>query len=360
VEEFLAENGITYLIVDTATLLGGATAGVYASRFGGLHRLWEQMRESYQPGAVEVTKSPYQTYLVSSVETESRPVAVFTREEKTGLQVWSREHGYPGDGWYLDFHKQHFPGGHRYWRVTSAQSDLGSKERYQPDRAAARVPENADHFCHLVHTLLEEQAQVIAKGAVLCAPYDAELLGHWWFEGPEWLYRVVKGMTMNPAVEVKTCSEHLEAHPPGAAVSLPEGSWGQGGFHWVWLNEWTEWIWRHIYAAEADLPELARRALESDDDLLAEIVTQSGRELLLLEASDWPFLISTWSARDYAEARAARHHEAFTRLAGMARGRAAGGEATAEDLAFLRECQVRDSIFPDLELEWWSQVERPA
>lgn len=360
VEEFLAENGLSYFIVDTATLMGGATSGVYLSRFAGLQRLWDQLRASYQPTAVDVTKSPYQAYLVSSVETDLPPVAVLTRDEHTGLQVWSGEHGYPGDGWYLDFHKKHFPGGHRYWRVTSSQSDLSAKEHYQPSLAAGRVPENADHFCHLVHTLLAQHARSHGEGAILCAPYDAELFGHWWFEGPEWLYRVVRGIAMDPAVDLVTCSEHLEAHPPEAAVSLPEGSWGQGGFHWVWLNEWTEWIWRALYAAEAEFPELARRAMEARDDLLAEIVTQAARELLLLEASDWPFLISTWSARDYAERRAALHQEAFTRLARMARRRAATGELAADDAEFLRECQIRDSLFPDVDLRWWSEVERPA
>ena len=360
VEEFLAENGINYFIVDTSTLLGGATSGVYLSRFGGLQRLWEQLRASYQPTAVDITKSPYQTYLVSSAESDSPPVAVFTREERTGIQVWSGDHGYPGDGWYLDFHKKHFPGGHRYWRVTSATSDLGSKDRYQPGLAAGRVPENADHFCDLVHTLLEEQAQRGAAGAIVCAPYDAELFGHWWFEGPEWLYRVVKGIAMNPAVDLVTCSEHLEAHTPGAAVSLPEGSWGQGGFHWVWLNEWTEWIWRDIYAAEADFPALARQALESGDGVLADIVTQAARELLLLEASDWPFLISTWSARDYAERRAALHYEAFARLAAMGKQRAEGAEIGEDDAAFLKECQIRDNLFPDLDVRWWAEVEHPA
>jgi len=360
VEEFLAENGISYFLVDTSTLMGGATSGVYLSRFGGLQRLWEQLRASYQPTAVDVTKSPYQTYLVSSVESDKPPVAVFTRDERTGMQVWSGDHGYPGDGWYLDFHKKHFPGGHRYWRVTSAKSDLGSKDRYQPGMAAGRAPENADHFCHLVHTLLEEQAQRGASGTILCAPYDAELLGHWWFEGPEWLYRVVKGIAMNPAVDLVTCSEHLEAHTPGAAVSLPEGSWGQGGFHWVWLNEWTEWIWRDIYAAEADFPALARQALESGDRVLADIVTQAARELLLLEASDWPFLISTWSARDYAERRASLHYEAFKRLAAMGKQRAGGTEIGEDDAAFLRECQVQDNLFPDLDVRWWAEIEHPA
>ena len=352
VEEFLAESGLHYFIVDTATLLGGATSGVYLSRFSALQRLWEQLRASYQPAATDITKSPYRSYLAASVESDRPPVAVYTRDERTGIQVWSGEHGYPGDGWYLDFHKKHYPGGHRYWRVTSSQSDLADKFRYEPWQTGARVQENADHFCHLVHEILTSQP----GGSVLCAPYDAELFGHWWFEGPEWLYRVVKGNAANPAVTAMTCAEHLGAVTPEAAVSLPEGSWGQGGFHWVWLNEWTEWIWRHIYAAEEEFPELAAAAGERGDPLLTEIVTQAARELLLLEASDWPFLISTWSARDYAEGRAARHFDVYSRLAAMAKRRGAGEELAEDDARFLEENKERDSLFPELNVGWWERV----
>jgi len=360
VEEFLSENGIQYFIVDTATLLGGAAVGVYLERFAGLQRLWEQFRASYKPGPVDVQKSPYEAYLVSSAIEDQPPVAVFGRDERTGIQVWSGEQGYPGDGWYLDFHKKHVPGGHRYWRVTSAKSDLGSKEPYEPHRAQERVPENADHFSNLVHEILTSHHAQSGKYGILCAPYDAELFGHWWFEGPEWLYRTLKNINSNPAVDLLTCSEYLDAHTPEAAVALPESSWGQGGFHWIWLNEWTTWIWQRIYSDEAEFPALARQALESRDAKLAQIVQQAGRELLLLEASDWPFLISTWSARDYAEQRAAFHHDAFARLTAMARKRAAGETLSHEEEKFLADCHQRDSLFPDLDLRWWARLERPA
>ena len=359
VEEFLAENGLRYFIVDTATLLGGAATGVYLERFAGLQRLWEQFRASYKPGPADPEKSPYEAYLVASAVEDCPPVGVFGRDERTGIQVWSGEHGYPGDGWYLDFHKKHFPGGHRYWRVTSAQSDLSSKLLYEPHRAAERVPENADHFCHLVDDLLTQHKAESGKYGILCAPYDAELFGHWWFEGPEWLYRVIKEMHSNPAVDLVTCAEYLEANTPQAAVALPESSWGQGGFHWVWLNDWTTWIWERIYRDEDEFPALAQQALDSGDGKLWEIVTQAARELLLLEASDWPFLISTWSARDYAERRAGLHHDIFSRLVGMARKRAAGETLTPDDDQFLADCRKQDALFPDLDLRWWASLEHP-
>jgi len=359
VEEFLAESGLRYFIVDTATLLGGAATGVYLDRFTGLQRLWERFRASYRPGPVDVQKSVHEAYLVASAEEDAPPVAVFGRDERTGIQVWSGEHGYPGDGWYLDFHKKHFPGGHRYWRVTSAKSDLGAKETYQPGRAAERVPENADHFCRLVHELLSRHKAETGRCGILCAPYDAELFGHWWFEGPEWLYRVIKGIQANPAVNLVTCSEYLERNTPETAVALPESSWGQGGFHWVWLNDWTTWIWQHIYRDEEEFPALAQQALEAGDEKLWQIVCQAARELLLVEASDWPFLISTWSARDYAERRAGLHHESFQRLVAMARRRAAGESLTGEEEQFLRECSRQDALFPELDLAWWARVDRP-
>jgi 1,4-alpha-glucan branching enzyme len=287
-------------------------------------------------------------------------VAVFGRDEETGVQVWSGEHGYPGDGWYLDFHKKHFPGGLRYWRVTSSDSGLGDKAVYVPEEVERRLQENAHHFSHLVHETLGRHHRESGRYGILCAPYDAELFGHWWFEGPGWLSRVLDGIHSNPRVDLLTCSEYLARRTPETAVALLEGSWGQGGFHWIWLNESTTWIWQHIYAAEAEFPELAREARSRNDSTLAEIVEQAGRELLLLQASDWPFLISTWSARDYAERRAALHHEAFARLAGMARRRAAGEDLTVDDRRFLADCRQRDSLFPDIDTGWWAQLDRAA
>ena len=306
-----------------------------------LERLWDQMRTSYHPGATDVTKSPYRTYFVSSVGQDRPPIAVFTRDERTGIQVWSGEHGYPGDGWYLDFHKKHFPGGHRYWRVTSSSRAWVTRSSTSRTAPSGRVQENADHFCHLVHDLLADQP----AGSVLCAPYDAELFGHWWFEGPEWLYRVVKGNAANPAVNAMTCAEHLDAVTPEAAVSLPEGSWGQGGFHWVWLNEWTEWIWRDIYTAEADFPELARMAAAVDDATLRDLVQQAARELLLLEGFRLALLDFNLERADYAEKRASDHYQVFSRLAGAGATRVAGEPLAADTFSFWKrtKCGIRSS-----------------
>jgi len=359
IEEFLSENGLDYFIVDTALLKGGKAIGVYIDRFEALKTLWARFAESYQPAPEDREKSPYALYLAGSSPEGHKPVAVFTRDEKSGIQVWSGDHGYPGDGWYLDFHKKHFPGGHRYWRVTSSDADLADKAEYEPRRAAERVPENAAHFKQLVKDILGARREETGEAAFICAPYDAELFGHWWFEGPEWLYHVLKWVHADPELQAVTCSECLDAHRPSTVVSLPEGSWGQGGFHWIWLNEWTTWTWRRVYEAEEQFRALLDSTLEDADDKLISILKQAARELLLLESSDWQFLISTWSARDYAEMRAAEHFRVFQRLAGMAARYASGERLDEGDWTFLGEAEDRDRCFADLELDWFRRVEFP-
>jgi len=359
IEEFLSENGLDYFIIDSALLMGGQAVGVYIDRFEALKTLWQRFAESYRPLEENSEKSPYSLYLAGSATEGREPVAIFTRDEKTGIQVWSGDHGYPGDGWYLDFHKKHFPGGHRYWRVTSPKADLANKSPYEPHRAAERVPENAGHFKELVKEILRERREQGAETSVVCAPYDAELFGHWWFEGPEWLYHVLKWVHADPEMRAVTCSEYLDEHQPSTVVSLPEGSWGQGGFHWIWLNEWTNWTWRRVYEAEEEFRALLNRTLDTADDKLVTILKQTARELLLLESSDWQFLISTWSARDYAETRAAEHFNVFKRLAEMASRYAAGERLDEGDWTYLGEMEERDRVFPILELDWFRRVEFP-
>jgi predicted glycosyl hydrolase (DUF1957 family) len=129
------------------------------------------------------------------------------------------------------------------------------------------------------------------------------LFGHWWFEGPEWLYLVLKKLHL-AEVKPQTASRSLEALQPHSLISLPEGSWGTGGFHWIWLNEGTAWIWEKIYSIE----KLAMKLRSSSPAKGNRILKQFIREKFLLESSDWPFLISTWTARDYSENRAAEHY----------------------------------------------------
>jgi 1,4-alpha-glucan branching enzyme len=363
VDEFLSENGLEFFIVDTALLKGGRTIGVYIDRFEALKRLWGQFEAQYHPREEDKDKSPREVYLVSSSPEGKKPTAIFTRDPETGLLVWSGEHGYPGDGHYLDFHKKRFPGGHRYWAVTSSKSDLADKVEYYMDGALQRLPENADHFAGKIHDILVGYHAATRREGILVAPYDAELFGHWWFEGPYFLKEVLSRVCRDPEIEPTFLGEHLDRVQPRDVISIPEGSWGEGGHHYIWLNQDNEWTWKHIYEAEAKMCELARyyeANKNAIDSRLVDIMKQAARELMLLVASDWQFLISTWAARDYAELRLSEHSSDFSKLAQMADKMIRGESISPGEWEFFSDCRKRDSLFSEIELEWFARVEYPA
>lgn len=356
IEEFLSENGLEYFIVDNATLKGGKAIGVYIDRFKALKTLWRQFEKEFKPREEEPEKTPQEVYLVGSREGRA-PVAVFTRDPQTGLQVWSGEWGYPGDGNYLDFHKKRFPGGHRYWKVTSAKADLADKEIYNPDYAKGRLPENASHFSEMIKMILKDHHKQSEKAGIVCAPYDAELFGHWWFEGPEFIKQVISNLHNEPEYNSTTCAAYKDIANPNEVISLPEGSWGEGGYHYIWLNENTIWTWKHIYKYEMQMQIIATKCLKSNKPELIDIGRQAAREFMLLCASDWQFLISTWSARDYAEMRLAAHFGNFERLAKMVDEYS--GDLNSTEAEFLYELKQQDDLFEDIDLEWFARVEFP-
>lgn len=349
VEEFLRENGLKYFIIESHLLHGGETRGVYIDRFGALQKLWKQYVEE-QPN-LEAAKTPYVPYIVSSGDKDEPPVCVFVRDHTTGSQVWSRWQGYPGNEWYLEFHKKHTPGGLRYWRVTGPNADLGDKQVYEPDRAQECIGQHTAHFMQVVKDVLRTYRDQSGNTGVICAPYDTELYGHWWLEGVQWLYQVLKAMNDDPDIELVTCSEYLESHPPTATIALPEGSWGEGGFHYMWLNENTEWTWSYVYDAELEMLDLVTKYGANQEVL--PILKQAARELLLLQSSDWQFSISTQTSKDYGELRLSDHYKCFQRLAHMIRKMAAGEKPSESDWNFYKICEERDCLFPDVDPSWW-------
>jgi len=362
-DEFLSENGLDFFIVDSALLKGGKSIGVYLDRFEALKKLWGRFEEQYKPREEDIAKTPNDVYLVSSAAEGKKPTAIYTRDPETGLLVWSGEHGYPGDGHYLDFHKKRFPGGLRYWAVTSAKSDLADKVEYNIDGAMARIPENSAHFAEKIHGILDYHYSENKKAGILTAPYDAELFGHWWFEGPLFLKEVIRKVSKDSEVELTFLAEHYDRSQPTEIISIPEGSWGEGGNHYIWLNEENEWTWKKIYESEKKMCELAQYYEANKDSItddLADILKQAARELMLMSASDWQFLISTWSARDYAELRLSEHYSDFRKLAAMADKKIKGEEISTGEWEFFGDCSRRDSLFPEIELEWFARVEYPV
>jgi 1,4-alpha-glucan branching enzyme len=339
-EALLARHGLDYFFVDAHLISGGKPLGVYADRFEALRHLTRDADAG--PGSSPEHR-PYRPYRVGA----EAQVSCFGRDPITALQVWSGEHGYPGDGVYLDFHKKRFPGGHRYWRVTHPKADLAEKQIYRPEAADARAPEHARHFVEqLSRTLAENRGP--GGAPIACAMFDTELFGHWWFEGPRFLGAVIDEARSEGGIEPVLPGDYLRREPADHVISLPEGSWGDGGGHQVWLNPDTRWTWEHVHDAESRFERLVRDAIgRPSDPLLDRLLAQAGREVLLLEASDWQFLITTVAARDYAEQRVSEHTEDFARLATLAERRIQQGALTQGDENFLAECERRDSLFAD-------------
>ena len=339
IEEFMADAGLKFFITDVHLMRGGSPLSAYRDYYPALQQLSGPQPPSYRPD-----RTPYRPYLVASRGGHGTATA-FVRDPDSTLQVWSRDRGYPGDGSYLEFHKKHFPGGLRYWRVTDAKVDLGGKQLYEPARAQERVQAHAGHFVDLLRGVLTANPE--GPHAVVCSPYDTELFGHWWFEGPRWLAEVFARLPQARIAPVD-CVTYLETYPPDTTITLLEGSWGEGGDHRVWLNPHTEWTWERIYAAEDEFWTLARQAGTYATEPARRVASQLARELLLMQASDWQFLISTWAARDYAEARIAEHHATFTRLAQALRRLLAGGAMPPAEEEFLAACEAQDFLFPDI------------
>jgi len=348
VEQILAENGLQFFYVDTHLVDTSTRFTPYQLLAGGVPVAMEIPPEHPQ-------KNFYRPYYTESPDRDAH-VAFFTRDPRTSAQVWSGDLGYPGDANYLEFHKKRWPGGNRYWRITGSKIDLGLKQPYDPAIALERTREHAKHFVRITRETLERYGNNGA--AILTAPFDAELFGHWWFEGPEWLKQVALEFA-KPESQVKltSCPEYLEQFPPAAYVALPEGSWGAESNNSVWLNEDTAWTWKHIYPAELAVQQIANSGLWHDHAVATRLVKQICRELLLLESSDWQFLITTKAARDYAEKRFNTHLEQFRALLDTWRRFEATRQIPAEKLHELEAIEVRDSVFPDIDHELWASTE---
>jgi len=348
VEQILGENGIEYFFIDTHLVENQA-------RFAPYEMLAGDVPIAAEIESDDARASFYRPYFADTPRRRQTHVAFFTRDPRTGIQVWSGEHGYPGDPVYLDFHKKRWPGGHRYWQVTHPKVDLGAKTAYYPNHASERTRLHAEHFGQVTRSVYEKN-RTDGDPFILTAPFDAELFGHWWFEGPEWLKNVAVelGKADSP-LQLTTCGEYLDRYRPDGFVALPEGSWGRNGTHEVWLNPDTAWTWKHIYPAELAVQQMVDGGRWRDNEQASRLARQLCRELLLLESSDWQFLITTQSARDYAEKRFQTHLDQFRTLLDAWRRYESTSEVPAEGLEKLREIEERDSVFPSISPQMWAR-----
>ena len=291
--------------------------------------------------------------------TPTARTAAFARDVRICEKVWSRSVGYPGNGVYLEFHKKHGEKrGLRYWKVTGTDVGLGQKDPYYPDDVKGRVFEHAQHFCNEIRAQLHDYHRRTNRHGVVAACFDAELFGHWWFEGPQFLRDVMLTLNADPDIDLCTAGEFLQRHPPDKIAWLQEGSWGEGGDHRVWVNPKVNWMWEIEYRCEALFGKLTYNLPWRKRRDLREALEKAGRELLLLQASDWPFVISRNQAVDYGIKRFSQHVSRFECLMDLA-------EKLADDPAYtkrltevetfeLQDAEIHDPVFPKIDLNWWN------
>ena len=357
VEQILANNEIFYFVTDEDLLKRSQPIGKFEDN--NREKFVHINSQQFISEPWNFDKSPLNLYEVSSSEKVEYGTSIcFTRHHKLSMQVWSGSIGYPAEPDYLDFHKTHYPSRMRYWRVTDAKADMMYKTLYHPDWIWDKLDKQANHFIHHIENTANYYKNLTGKEGTICLPFDTELFGHWWFEGPEFIRKVCQGLHHSPYIKMMTASEEIFIRKPRQVISLPEGSWGENNNHDVWANAGNSWTWQYIYDDELRLNNIyADNNIIENKDILnpleKRILTQALKELLLLQSSDWQFLIYTNSAKDYAEQRFSFHHTDFNKLCDMYEKYKGQSELSTQDENYLSSTEQRNSVFEELELGWW-------
>lgn len=351
VDRILEAAGVTHFFVDSHLVAGARSEGV-----------WEQGHFRKVPwtcAETEVDRGWRSVLEPHRVDTWGGPgrIVAFARHPDASEQVWSADAGYPGDGRYLEFHKRNEADGLRYWGVTDRAAGLGEKALYDPEAASLAVRAHAEHFADMVRRLLGEGRAATGRQGCVTAPFDAELFGHWWAEGPAFVFAVLEALHHAPEVRVETAANRIARCPPQTVVWLPEGSWGEGGDHRVWLNDETRWTWESLYRMEDRFLGLRYRVDEGEEGgaEAKQIAEEAARELLLLQASDWQFVVSSGGAVDYGFRRFAVHLERLEALLTLLQDDLDG--APPDPVLALRRAEARAAspCFPGVDVQAWRE-----
>lgn len=262
-------------------------------------------------------------------------VFAFGRDPESSEQVWSAESGYPGDFRYrefyrdvgfdreLDYIKDYLDSsgirtntGIKYYKVTGTDTALGRKEFYDIDEAMEAARAQGRDFA-------EKKAAQVARlydmfngvEPIIVAPFDAELYGHWWFEGPAFIEHFFRALNDMEEIEPITPPDFIENKLKAVQVNTPgDSTWGANGYNEVWINGSNDWIYRHLDHLIEKMTELANDNAETDDELRIRALNQAARELMLAQSSDWAFIMTTGTTVEYASNRTKQHVDRFLKL----------------------------------------------
>lgn len=288
-------------------------------------------------------------------------VAAFGRDPESSKSVWSSEEGYPGDLDYREYYRDigydlpmeyikpyvHESGlrvstGIKYYRVTQ-KGTLDGKQPYNWDAAQSKAAQHAGNFMFNRERQIEYLNTLMGdRPPVIISPYDAELFGHWWFEGPDFLNYLIRKVAYDQqTIELITPGDYLERHPRNQVAQPSFSSWGDKGYAEVWLNGSNDWIYRHLHKAAERMVHAANTWREPNT-LERRVLNQMARELLLAQSSDWAFIMTTNTMVDYAIRRTKEHTIRFNKLFDMLEGHKI-------DESALADMEGRDNLFPNID-----------
>ncbi len=311
--------------------------------------------------------SPRPKYGVYSPILTQSGVAVFGRDPETSKQVWSSQEGYPGDYDYREFYRDiaydlpldyigpqlHPPGmrsdsGIKYYRIT--REGLDYKEPYRPQKAREKAALHAGNFMFNREQQIKYLAAAMGRPPIIVAPYDTELFGHWWFEGPQWLDFLCRKIACEQHnFRMITPGEYLDLGYPLQLSRPNPSSWGDKGYHEFWLNGSNDRLYRHLHKASEEMIALATTHPEATG-LTKRALRQAARELMLAQSSDWPFIMTSGTMVSYARSRAENH---LIRFRALARQISAG----AIEARWLEELEQADNLFPHLDYRLYQQLD---
>ena len=248
-------------------------------------------------------------------------IVAFGRDLESSRQVWSSINGYPGDFNYREWYR-----------------DIGYDAPYDS------INKQAGHFFDSREKQITEAANFTQNPPIVLCPYDAELYGHWWYEGPDWLYTLFKKIYYDKCdFDLITPSEYIDKYPQMQLCTPCRSSWGANGYSEVWLNQSNDYVHRHLHVAGDKMVELANLFPdESKNSLKRKALNQCARELLLAQSSDWLFIITNGTMVDYAKKRIKDHIGRFSKLYQQIKD-------DKIDRNFLKNISEIDCIFPEID-----------
>ena len=309
IESLLEENGVGHIVIDGPTMLRSAGP-----------------RSTFAPRRIR-----------------DSAVVACARNLDVTYRVWSPTGGYPTGKWYRDFFAYDIEAGFKNWRVTSVRKPVSEKRPYEPERAAAAARADAEDFATLIARTLDEHERDTGIEGHVVAAYDTELFGHWWYEGPiflEHLYRVLRDTA---GVRARSLRGALELLPDPQPIDLVAGSWGFRKDDRSWVAPETEDMWESLGEVEADTVRFIEKFREQGPGRRAALA-QLVREAMLMQSSDWPFMVLRGRNADYARERFFGHRARWNHLVELLRSR------IPDDLIATRTAVVedQDNILPGL------------